>query len=195
MRNLLRTICVNLLLLLQVPLWGHAMQASADTLRLKVLFDSGSASVVPAYKGNGKRMQSFASAYDAYARDVNYTLSSITIRTGASPDGNTKANQDLSEARTQSLLGYLSQTMSISKDYCKLLSVGEDWERLSEALGHLEQSWSGEALDIVRNTPVWVLNDEGEIVDSRKNRLKRLKDGEAWYFLLENVSPKKEVAY
>lgn len=184
-------ILVGIFLFLQAPVAGAAEERRADTLRLKVYFERGASAINTGYKDNAALLEAFVRACTGYLEDPSYSLSVFSVRTGASPEGNTKSNQDLSEARAQTLTKHLSEILHLSDDTCELFPMGEYWAALEESLLHLPQppSWVPEALDIVRNTPVWVLNEAGEIVDSRKNQLKRLSDGEAWYYLKANVFP------
>ena len=141
----------------------------------------------PDYMANGERMHAFADAVTSY-RDGS--VKSVTISAGAAPDGNTKFNQKLSEARAQSLRSFFISnftTMQLSSDQFTLFALGEDWDGLLEALQDVDEPWRDQAADIIRNTPVWVMDASGKVVDGRKKRLKNLSGGRAWRYLEQHV--------
>lgn len=193
MRKDSKVILVCVFLLLQAFCGELVEGKTADTLRLnlKVYFERGMSAINPYYKDNGVRMKAYAAALQRIAANDSCHVTSVSIRAGASPDGNTRLNQELSEARTRSLFIYydsLFQSKAHSHEVSRLapvsaVSVGENWEGLAGALQTVREPWATQALDIVRNTPVWVLDDKGVVVDSRKNQLKNLSGGTAWSYM------------
>ena len=183
------------LLLVQAFSGASAQERMMDTLRLKICFERTSATINPDYKGNEARIRAFKEELQRVSSAPGCSVSSVEICAGASPDGNTRSNQELSEARTRSLLNYFYTHLRPTTLSCKDLpsaainatSLGEYWKGLAVALQPVREPWASQALDIVRNTPVWVLDDKGVVVDSRKNQLKMLASGVAWGYMDQHL--------
>lgn len=177
-------------LLLQVPALAFAEGTALDTLRLNVLFERGESVLNKNYHGNQARIRAFETALKNIGTGE---IVSARISAGASPVGNTDANKRLSEARTQSLSVYFDTAFSpigTTGAVNKIMKArGEDWDGLAIALESVNRKWAPQALDIVRNTPVWVLNEKNVVVDSRKRQLMNLAGGTAWKYLRKNVFP------
>ena len=190
MKTCSKVILSCLVLFVQALPGASAQELKTDTLRLKVHFERRSAVVNSGYEDNGTRMGDFVEALRRAGSTPGYSLRSVNICAGASPDGNTRSNQELSEARTRSLQKYYAHLHSTTLSAASLppadihaISLGENWEGLAEALRTVREPWVPKALDIVLNTPIWVLDDKGVVVDSRKKQLKELENGIAWgYF-------------
>lgn len=189
MERLTRSIFLALFFLTLLPETGRSQELN-DTLHLKVYFKSGEVGVDDTYKDNRARVDAFRAALRVYDGRKPQT---VLVSAGAAPDGNTKTNQELSEARTRSLLEYVRLNFNndgslVQYSYTPT-SRGEDWEGLAAAIRKVREPWAPLALDIIENTPVWVTNDDGVVVDSRKNRLKKLAQGEAWRYMEDHLFP------
>lgn len=195
MRTYSKVILGCVLLLVQAFSGASAQERRMDTLRLKICFERTSATINPDYRGNEARIMVFKEELQQVSSAPGYSVSSVEICAGASPDGNTRSNQELSEARTRSLLNYFYTHLRPTTLSCKDLpsaainatSLGEYWKGLAVALQPVREPWASQALDIVRNTPVWVLDDKGVVVDSRKNQLKMLASGVAWGYMDQHL--------
>ncbi len=182
-------------ILLTILLIAGAVHASAqayhcDTLELKVFFKRNIHKVDPSYRDNAKRLSDFQNDLNRLLADSSAVVRYIAIRTAASPEGATKHNQSLSEARAESINNYLTQELGLDPYLFHFEAVGEDWDGLERILSSIDcpAQWVSKALDIIRNTPQWVVSGE-KIIDSRKNRLKQLDGGKPWAWMDENIFP------
>lgn len=183
----LKKLLIVIFLLVQAFSEARAKQ-QIDTLSVNVYFKAGMRSFDPSYKENGVRLSSFIDLVRGSASQENASSSvHLLIRSGSSPEGNTRTNEILAHDRARFLKGYLSDILPLSEESFVINSVGEDWENLYKAIAHLDEPWADDALDIIANTPIWVKDATGSIVDSRKNRLKNLADGQAWETLRTTV--------
>lgn len=141
---------------------------------------------------NGAHISSFMTTFSSSTTQGDRSSVRILIRSGASLDGSTRVNEELSLSRAEFLKGYLSDILHLPDDSFEIHSVGEDWENLYKALEEMDVPWAADAQDIIRHPSVRVKNEEGEMVsvDPRKYRLKHLADGEAWEVLKKTVFPK-----
>ena len=158
-----------------------------DTVSLRLYFPLGESGIRDNYADNERNLTCFAHHIDSLLSVPGSSPQSICVRAGASPEGSTSANQELSVSRAHSLDSFweshLRPVPPVRYD-----AVGEDWDALESAIENLAVSWKEEALAIIRETPIWV-TDGRTVVDSRKNRLRRLQGGEAWSYLEEHVFP------
>lgn len=175
-----------LLFSVALPLRGQSFRL--DTLHLDVFFRQGDISVDPDFRNNGSSLETFRDSLDKHLRDTTAFVRVINIRSSASPEGNTRNNQRLSEGRGQAIKDWLVGRLNVEPNVFHIEAVGEDWEGLADRVRTLDVPWRDDALDIIRNTPSWIVRG-GAVVDSRKNRLRRLADGEAWAYLNERVFP------
>ena len=63
-----------------------------------------------------------------------------------------------------------------------------DWEGLERAVAASDMPYRDEVLEILRNTPVWVIRD-GKVADSRNRQLGMLRGGRAWRYMEEHFFP------
>ena len=134
-------------------------------------------------------MKSFTRALESVMASNNAIVRNITIRAGASPDGDTEDNMLLSQMRASQMDTLLRQRIPVHPDSIRVIPLGEDWESLKATLSRMREPWSADALEIIRNTPLDATNEQGEKTYSRKKKLRTLMDGAPWQYLKENVFP------
>ena len=192
-----RSLSIRLILsLVLLVLWqggfpAYAQDARTDVLRLNVYFQRSRTEVDPAFRDNGTHLQAFRDAIEARLRE-GCTVDAVLLRGSASPEGNTSGNAALAEARSHALDTWFADTLGlVGSTLFHREAVGEDWEGLARIIKTLDAGefpWRDKALDLIANTPIWVI-ENGEVVDSRKNRLRLLEGGKVWRWLDANVFP------
>ena len=182
---------VVLLVLWQGGLQTYAQDARTDVLRLNVYFQRGISEFDPAFRDNGIHLQNFRDALEARLRE-GCTVDAVLLRGSASPEGASMDNRSLAEARSHALDRWFADSLGLmGGTLYHREAVGEDWEGLARIIRSLdanESPWRDDALDIIEHTPEWV-TEGGVVVDSRKNRLRRLEGGKVWRWLDANVFP------
>lgn len=162
-----------------------------DVLRLNVYFQRSHTVVDPGFRDNGSHMQDFREALEARLRE-GCSVDAVLLRGAASPEGASTGNKALAEARSHALDSWFADTLGLmGSTLYHLESVGEDWEGLARIVRTLDVEkypWRDEAIHIIEQTPEWV-TEGGQVVDSRKNRLRRLEGGSVWRWLDSNVFP------
>lgn len=158
-----------------------------DTLSVKVYFPQGVSSIIPSFRDNRFQMAAFQARLKGLQNN-NAKVTSIIVKTSASPEGGSLRNKELSELRAQSIQKWLLGIEGIDPSLLTIVPVGEDWEGLATRLRSLDQPWRDGALSIVLNTPEWVTKN-GIVVDSRKKRLMDYQGGQVWFYLEEHVFP------
>ena len=178
---------LSLLLFSQATLSSQTVRN--DTLRLPVSFRSRESVIDPKYGNNPATIDRLVGALEAGLADPSARIGIISIRTGSTPDGATDVNKRISEERAESIRRLILGRVSGSERLrFKVTAVGEDWERLAAMIDEYDEPWSKEASSLIRNTPLWI-KEGGVVTDGRKNRLKKLRHGEVWKYLLDNIFP------
>ena len=164
-----------------------AQTAQTDVLRLNVYFKRNHTKVDPAFRDNGENMRRFREVLEA-RRAEGCVVDAIFLRGSASPEGPVAENRVLSNKRAHALDAWLSDSLGLGAALYHREAVGEDWEGLARIIRTLDVPWRQKALDILENTPEWVI-ENGKVVDSRKNRMRMLEGGNVWRWLDANVFP------
>ena len=115
--------------------------------------------------------------------DSPQDIVAVSVRGSASPEGNTDKNDTLSAMRAAVLSGLFEPAKVKSVE-----ALGTNWTMLRREIEKCDTKWKGAALATIINTPEWVVKD-GRVVDSRKLRLKKLRKGEAWEYMLDHIFP------
>ena len=164
-----------------------AQDGRTDVLRLNVYFQRGISEIDPAFRDNGANMREFRRVVEARLQE-GCSVDAVLLRGSASPEGASYDNRTLAENRSHALDAWLADTLGLRAALYHREAVGEDWEGLARIIRTLDVPWRDEAVRIIENTPEWVVED-GKVVDSRKNRLRRVDGGRAWRWLDTNVFP------
>lgn len=186
--NRIRSIIAFLLLDFSIVLPISAASSFApDTICAKVYFVQGSAVLNPNYHNNAATLESIYKTYCELVNTPGVELTELVVipSSSASPEGNSALNQDLCLKRAWNTARYLTSKLNVYVD----ATSGDyeiDWKLLEEALEGSTVYYRDKALNIIRNTPVWVI-EHGRITDSRKRQLMNLYGGQAWDDMLSNV--------
>lgn len=195
-----KSVCLTLLglFVFLCPSWAQgdgnvsggdgAARFRTDTLQLQVYFRRNIATVEPGWRDNALRLRAFRDTLDAWMSQPDAVVRSVIVQTSASPEGNHRSNQKLSEARARGIESYLSDSLSLDAGLFRYRPIGEDWESLTEAVRKLDMPWRAEALHILEHTPEFIFKS-GQIVDGRKRQLMNLRGGTVWKWLDANVFP------
>ena len=164
-----------------------AQEGRTDVLRLSVFFHRGISEIDPDFRNNGVNMREFRRVVEDRL-DEGCTVDAVLLRGSASPEGASYDNRALAEARSHALDAWFADTLGLRATLYHREAVGEDWEGLARIIRTLDVPWRDEAVNVIEKTPEWVV-EGGKVVDSRKNRLRRVDGGHAWRWLDENVFP------
>lgn len=164
---------------------GHA-QLPSDSVR--IYYRQGHRHVDPAFGDNRRELDRFLHSIRR-ACELGH-VDRLVIRAYASPDGTNRANERLSGLRTDSIEGYVLRHTAIPAAMIEKHAEGIAWDQLrrmaatSDRMPHRD-----EVLEILDNTPLWIVDDAGRIVDGRKKRLMSLRGGVPYNYMLEHLFP------
>ena len=144
----------------------------------------------PELRGNRETLEGLVVRLEAFGDDTAGCVSQLSLRGNASPDGTAAANVRLTRKRVEAVLNYLRQRMEIPDELVEVQANGFDWEGLQLRVeDDPECPARQEVLEVLSDTPEWMYDAQGRIVDGRRKRLMDLRGGVPYGYLAEKVFP------
>ena len=177
---------IVMVMLLPTTIMANAYAGTVgDSLRTTVYYRPGYSLLDLSYMNNAASLERLKEGIRGMEGNPNIVLQRIKILSGASPEGATTLNKRLARRRGERLRDYLREKLILPDSIFVLSSLGEDWQGLVQELAKADVPWKDKALNIIENTPVWIVKN-GKVVDGRKRRLQNLNGGKAWNYMLAN---------
>lgn len=136
----------------------------------------------PDYRNNSVELRKIQQTVEAVKNDPYATITSLSIKGYASPEGTYKGNAYLAENRAKALLNYVKEHYDLSGVELSVDFEPEDWEGLEAAVEKGNLPDKEELLAIIRA-------DEPVDWDAREWKLKTLNGGTSYKVLLRDVYP------
>ena len=136
----------------------------------------------PDYRNNSAELKKIQQTVEAVKNDPYATITSLSIKGYASPEGTYKGNAYLAENRAKALLDYVKEHYDLSGVELTVDFEPEDWEGLEAAVEKGNLPDKEELLAIIRA-------DELADWDAREWKLKSLNGGSSYKILLRDVYP------
>lgn len=133
----------------------------------------------PDYRGNHAELAKIQASIDSVRNDKDVTITSLSIKGFASPEGPYDNNVRLAKGRTAALKTYVEQLYRFAPDFIKTSYEPEDWEGLRNYVTKSNID-NREALLAIINSNL--------APDARDNRLRTAYPVQ-YSFLLQNVYP------
>lgn len=144
----------------------------------------------PELRGNRETLEGLVVRLEAFRDDTAGCVSQLSLRGNASPDGMAAANVRLTRKRVEAVLSYLRQWVEIPDELVEVQANGFDWEGLQLRVeDDPECPARQEVLEVLSDTPEWMYDAQGRIVDGRRKRLMDLRGGVPYGYLAEKVFP------
>ena len=159
-------------LLYLIFLYGAHVQARSAVDPVRIYFRHGYSVLDLSLRDNRRTLDDFVGRLETYASDTTRKLIVFSVEGNASPDGTNEANLRLSRRRTESVLAYIRSRVSFPDSLIVTTAEGVDWDGLAASVeSDPSVSDRDEVLNILQNTPVWIYDRQGRIVDGRKKQL------------------------
>ena len=161
-----------------------ASSVRKDTL--VIYFHQSWSKISPALKENRSALDSILYIVRNYSHNPNFHMH---VEGWASPEGAQSFNDTLARDRAESIRIWAEQHAGfrIPGNLMTVRGMGIDWTGLDSLLVEAEGlRGREEALEIVRNVPVWVY-ENGRIVGSRRKSLMDLNGGELYQSLMHTL--------
>ncbi len=163
--------------------------------KIEFIFNLNGYTVDSTIADNAQSIRSLTDLINNIEHDSTLSLTSITVDSYASPDGDGRYNQKLSARRSQSLYNYLHDDLSVADSLITVNSRGVAWEHLREMVLASDMDNRDQVVDIIDNVPVetWRRINPSDrwqtLVDSRNKHLMDLACGEPYRYMLANFYP------
>lgn len=175
----------SLILGSSIPLAAQSVRVTSDSLSTAVHFRQGYSLLELNLFDNEQHLQSFIDACLS-APERGAKVGHVHITASASPEGSTQLNERLAKNRAQHIVDYLKPRLEGFVFDIEPRSV--DYEYLAELVEQSDMPWKEKTLDVLRNTPIWVIKN-GKVVDSKKRQLENIAGGQAWWYMYEHFFP------
>ena len=136
----------------------------------------------PDYRNNPAELRKIAQTIDAVRGNKFATITRLSIKGYASPEGGYKNNAYLAENRAKALLDYVKDLYNFGSARMEVDFEPEDWAGLEKAVEESSLPDKAELLAIIRA-------DEPADWDAREWKLKQLNGGASYRILLRDVYP------
>lgn len=166
-----------------------------DTLSVRVEYPKGGSIIDLDYKDNQERWNEFEQACKELLADEGSVFSSMDVRAGASFEGTSETNDDLTHKRAESIKEFLVGRLGVREERVHVSLVGEDWDGLKRAVMALPDDdfiWKKEILSVIDHPEYW---RDSKSNDGRKAALRAIDEGRAWEKLLTDVFPTLRSSY
>lgn len=135
-------------------------------------FKPGSSDLLPAYSGNRAELARIHHELVALAGGETTSIQRIRISGYASPDGNTRRNEELAAARALRYRGYLEKELRLqNKAMLQVDLCAEDWEGLARLAAETSKPYAARVAAVL---------DSVTDPDARRKALRALNKGAAW---------------
>ena len=107
----------------------------------------------PSYRQNPVELKRILASIDTVKNDRDFTVTEITIKGYASPEGSYAVNKRLAEGRTEALKKYIVDRYGFDKSVIRVESEPENWQGLVEYVSASSLSDKEQILDFIDNGP------------------------------------------
>ena len=177
-----------IVLLITGTLAAAAVTAQVPADSAKVYFRLGHRQYDPAFRNNSAGITPFVKEVKRHNAASN--IERITVRSYTSPDGSNAANERLSRNRCSSISELILNETGIDPSLMHTEAEGIAWDellRMVEADPHVP--YRDEVTELLRNTPLWVFDENNRVVGGRKKSLMELRGGVPYRWLYTNIFP------
>ncbi len=167
---------------------AHSVEMRRDTLCTSINFRQGYSIIDPDFENNRASLQRMTAWLDSLSAGESI-IRLVTVRGSASPEGFTPYNRKLSIKRAENIGRHLMASRALPDSIVKAVDSDVDWELLRRMVLESGQEWSEEAAKIIAETPIWIFDKEGKIIDGKKRQLAMLGGGRPWFFMSQHFFP------
>lgn len=107
----------------------------------------------PSYRQNPVELKRILASIDTVKNDRDFTVTEITIKGYASPEGSYAVNKRLAKGRTEALKKYIVDRYGFDKSVIRVESEPENWRGLVEYVSASSLSDKEQILDFIENGP------------------------------------------
>lgn len=129
-----------------------------------VSFPVNKAEIRPGYLNNNEELGKIQATIDSVKNDADYTITSISLKGYASPEGSYTHNSELAKGRTEALSDYVREQYSFGDGVITTGYEAEDWDGLRS---YVEKS------SLEHRTEILAIIDDGSLnPDEKESKIK-----------------------
>ncbi len=136
----------------------------------------------PDYRKNPRELAAIRATVDSVRANPYASITGVSIKGYASPEGAYADNARLAKGRAEALLGYIRGLYDLGGARLRVDYEPEDWEGLERAVAGSSLRDKEALLAVIRDPSI-------DDPDRREAKLKTVGGGEAYRFLLQEVYP------
>lgn len=136
----------------------------------------------PDYRQNSRELAAIRETVESVRDDKYATITGISIKGYASPEGSYANNERLAKGRSESLLAYVKERYDLAAVSTDVRYEPEDWKGLEDRLERSSLPDKEALLGVIRDASI---TDP----DRREAKLKTIAGGAPYRYLLEEVYP------
>ena len=144
-------------------------------------FQVGKSQILPDFRNNAAELDKINSTIRSVTSDKNITPKGIMLKGYASPEGSYASNDRLSDNRVKALRDYIRSKNDFPQSFFALENEPEDWAGFK---AQLVADWEVPARDEVLG-----IIDSDLQPDRKEAKLRALKGGSAFSYVLKNIFP------
>lgn len=177
-------LCGLALALVSVPagaaLWDDACYS--DEIVLRIQFERSVSQVNLSINSNRASLESFVESINGILSDGGASVGVVNIEAGASPEGLSDLNDQLSIERARNVRRLILEKTSLLPSQVRIVPLSVDWDGLLDQLDTCSQPWAGAVAELITRSP---LRDDAALSKS----LTGFDGGAPWDWMLENLYP------
>jgi len=159
----------------------EAVKRRSEAGRAYLDFATGKSDIVPSFRNNAAELDKIHGLIEAVRDNPDATITGITIKGYASPEGSYQSNLTLSGRRAFALKSYIKNLYGFPETFFEVNGQGEDWTTLEELVSRSGMADKYAVLEIIRAT--------AGTPDERERRLKQLSGGEPYRVMISELYP------
>ena len=144
-------------------------------------FEVGRSVILPNFRNNSSELQKIYNLIQELKGDQYATMTGITIKGYASPEGNFASNLTLSENRAVALKNHLRSNQGFEDRFFTARGYGEDWHRLDSLVNISNLSDKYALLEVIRNS---------DAPDSKDAKMMAIAGGAPYRQMLNDIYPR-----
>ncbi len=145
-------------------------------------FPVNKTAIYPDYRKNPRELAAIRATIDSVRLNKNATITEVSIKGYASPEGTYANNTRLAKGRSEALLNYIRELYDFGDARMIVDYEPEDWEGLEREVMASGLAEKADILAIIRDP-------EPKDMDKKEWRLKQLAGGEPYRYLLREIYP------
>lgn len=169
-----------------VPAYNYITNINVDSVKVRHLdgkayidFPVNKTVIYPDYRRNQIELGKILATIDSVRNDADMTITSLSIKGFASPEGSYANNERLAKGRTEALKAYVNKLYNFAPGFIKTSYEPEDWAGLRAYVESSQMEHRAEILAII---------DSDLAPDPKNTKIQRTYPQE-YAFLLKEVYP------